>query len=216
MKSINNIIPSILSADFSILKEQMCELENNDIKTIHIDIMDGSFVSNISFGFPILQCIRKITNLKLDVHIMINNPIRYIHKFVESGADIITIHIEGDNNTKEILKEIKKYNVKSGIALNPKTQVCEVKNFLHLVDQVLVMSVNPGFGGQEFIESSIDKIQLLNQIRFYESLDFNINVDGGIKSTNYKRILKSGANNIIVGYDVFKNNKISENIKMFN
>lgn len=206
------IYPSILSADFTILKNQIEELEKNSINTIHVDIMDGKFVPNISFGFPILKCIRSITNLNLDVHLMIDNPIRYIDKFAECGADLITVHIEGNNNIKNIIQEIKKYNVKSGIAINPNTPINVLDEVLPLVDQVLLMGVNPGFGGQSFIENTLNKIRELYKIKNMNNFKFNINVDGGIKYSNYKKILKCGANNIIVGSDLFKDNNITNNI----
>lgn len=209
------IFPSVLSADFSKLGEQIKELEDNGIKTIHVDIMDGTFVPNISFGFPILQCIRDITDLKLDVHLMINEPIRYIEEFVKAGADIITVHIEGNYHIHRIIEEIRKYNVGVGIAINPGTPIMSLKEILPLVDLVLVMGVNPGFGGQGFIDSTIDKIRELKLLKEEMSLEFNINVDGGVKSFNYKEIIENGANNLIIGSDVFKGNSIRENIELF-
>lgn len=212
---MNYIFPSVLSADFSKLGEQIKELEDNGIKTIHIDIMDGNFVPNISFGFPILQCIRGITDLKLDVHLMINEPIRYVEEFVKAGADIITVHIEGNYHIRRIIEEIRKYNIGVGIAINPGTPIMSLKETLPLVDQVLVMGVNPGFGGKGFIDSTIDKIRELKVLKEEMSLNFHINVDGGVKSLNYKEIIENGANNLIVGSDVFKGNSITENIKSF-
>lgn len=212
---MNYIFPSVLSADFSMLKEQFRELEESGIKTIHIDIMDGNFVPNISFGFPILQCIREITDIKLDVHLMINEPIRYIEEFVKCGADSITVHIEGNYHIHRLIEEIKKYNIKAGVAINPGTPIESLKEVLPLVDLVLVMGVNPGFGGQSFISSTLDKIRDLKKIKEEKLLKFNINVDGGVKSSNYKEIMEVGANNLIVGSDVFKGNSITENIKSF-
>lgn len=209
------IFPSVLSADFSKLGEQIKELEDSGIKTIHIDIMDGTFVPNISFGFPILQCIRDITDLKLDVHLMINEPIRYIEEFVKAGADIITVHIEGNYHIYRIIEEIRKYNIGVGIAINPGTPIMSLKEILPLVDLVLVMGVNPGFGGQGFINSTITRIKELKELKEEMSLEFNINVDGGVKSTNYREIIDNGANNLIVGSDVFKGNSIRENIELF-
>lgn len=209
------IYPSVLSADFSILKEQIEELEKNSIKTIHVDIMDGKFVPNISFGLPILKCIRKITNLNLDVHLMIDDPIRYINKFAECGADLITVHIEGNYHIHRIIQEIKKYNLRAGIAINPGTPINTLKEVLPLIDLVLVMGVNPGFGGQSFIENTLNRIRELWQIKNESSLKFDINVDGGVKSSNYMRILECGANNVIIGSDLFKNNDITNNISAF-
>lgn len=212
---MNFIYPSVLSADFAMLKEQIEELEKNSIKTIHVDIMDGKFVPNISFGFPILKCIRKITNLNLDVHLMIDDPIRYIDKFAECGADLITVHIEGNYHIHRVIQEIKKYNIKAGIAINPGTPINNLKEILPLVDLVLVMGVNPGFGGQAFIENTLNRIKELWQIKSENALNFDINVDGGVKSSNYMRILECGANNVIIGSDLFKNNDITNNISAF-
>lgn len=212
---MNFIYPSVLSADFAMLKEQIEELEKNSIKTIHVDIMDGKFVPNISFGFPILKCIRKITNLNLDVHLMIDDPIRYIDKFAECGADLITVHIEGNYHIHRVIQEIKKYNIKAGIAINPGTPINNLKEILPLVDLVLVMGVNPGFGGQAFIENTLNRIKELWQIKNENALNFDINVDGGVKSSNYMRILECGANNVIIGSDLFKNNDITNNISAF-
>ena len=209
------IYPSVLSADFAMLKEQIEELEKNSIKTIHVDIMDGKFVPNISFGFPILKCIREITNLNLDVHLMIDDPIRYIDKFAECGADLITVHIEGNYHIHRVIQEIKKYNIKAGIAINPGTPINNLKEVLPLVDLVLVMGVNPGFGGQAFIENTLNRIKELWQIKSENALNFDINVDGGVKSSNYMRILECGANNVIIGSDLFKNNDITNNISAF-
>ncbi|WP_289130538.1 ribulose-phosphate 3-epimerase [uncultured Clostridium sp.] len=209
------IYPSVLSADFAILKEQIEELEKNSIKTIHVDIMDGKFVPNISFGFPILKCIREITNLNLDVHLMIDDPIRYIDKFSECGADLITVHIEGNYHIHRIIQEVKKYNLRAGIAINPGTPINTLKEVLPLVDLVLVMGVNPGFGGQAFIENTLKRIKELWQIKNENGLNFDINVDGGVKSSNYMRILECGANNLIIGSDLFKNNDITNNISAF-
>lgn len=209
------IYPSVLSADFAMLKEQIEELEKNSIKTIHVDIMDGKFVPNISFGFPILKCIREITNLNLDVHLMIDDPIRYIDKFAECGADLITVHIEGNYHIHRVIQEIKKYNIKAGIAINPGTPINNLKEILPLVDLVLVMGVNPGFGGQAFIENTLNRIKELWQIKSENALNFDINVDGGVKSSNYMRILECGANNVIIGSDLFKNNDITNNISAF-
>lgn len=212
---MNFIYPSVLSADFSILKDQIVELENNNIKTIHIDIMDGKFVPNISFGFPILKCIREITNLNLDVHLMIDEPIRYIDEFVKHGADSITVHIEGNYHIHRIIQEIKKHNVKAGIAINPGTPINNLKEVLPLVDLVLVMGVNPGFGGQAFIENTLNRIKELSVIKKEKSFNFDINVDGGIKSSNYMKVLECGANNVIIGSDLFKDNEITNNISKF-
>lgn len=209
------IYPSVLSADFSILKDQIRELENNDIKTIHVDIMDGKFVPNISFGLPILKCIRDLTNLKLDVHLMIEEPIRYIDEFVKNGADLITVHIEGNYHIHRVIQEIKNKGVKVGIAINPGTPIGALEEILPLVDLVLVMGVNPGFGGQVFIEKSLKRIGELKRIKEENLFSFDINVDGGVKESNFETILEAGANNLIVGSDVFRDGEISRNISRY-
>lgn len=209
------IYPSVLSADFSILKEQIRELEKNNIKTIHIDIMDGKFVPNISFGFPILKCIRDLTTLNLDVHLMIDDSIRYIDEFVKNGADLITVHIEENYHIHRVIQEIKRKGVKAGIAINPGTSVSALNEVLPLVDLVLVMGVNPGFGGQTFIDSTLDRIAELKKFKEENSLSFDINVDGGVKNNNFEMILEAGANNLIVGSDVFKNGDIKNNLLMY-
>lgn len=209
------IYPSVLSANFSILKEQIRELEKSNIKTIHIDIMDGKFVPNISFGFPILKCIRDLTTLKLDVHLMIDEPIRYISEFAKNGADLITVHIEGNYHIHKVLQEIKNHGIKAGIAINPGTPVESLKEILSLVDLVLVMGVNPGFGGQIFIKSTLNKIEDLKRFKYENSLSFSINVDGGVKESNFEAILKAGANNLIIGSDIFKDGEITNNIKKY-
>ena len=209
------IYPSVLSADFSILKEQIKELENNNIKTIHVDIMDGKFVPNISFGFPILKCIRGLTKLNLDIHLMIEEPIRYIDEFVKCGADSITVHIEGNYHINRVIQTIKSKGIKAGIAINPGTPISALEEVLQLVDLVLVMGVNPGFGGQQFIESTLNRINKLKVFKDKNSLSFDINVDGGVNQNNFEMILEMGANNLIVGSDLFKDGNISNNIKMY-
>lgn len=209
------IYPSILSADFSNLKEQIRVLEDNKIKVIHIDIMDGKFVPNISFGFPVLKCIRDLTNLKLDVHLMIDEPIRYINDFINNGADFITVHIEGNNHIHRIIQQIKDKNIKVGIAINPGTSISTLIEVLPLVDLVLVMGVNPGFGGQKFIETTLNKINELKRFKNENNLLFDINIDGGIKNTNFSEILEAGADNLIVGSDIFKNGYIKSNLLMY-
>ncbi|WP_143316715.1 ribulose-phosphate 3-epimerase [Clostridium sp. HBUAS56017] len=212
---MKKILPSVLSADFLNLGSQIQELENNNIETIHIDIMDGQFVPNISFGFPILQAIRSSTKLTLDVHLMINNPSNFIKEFVDYGADIITVHYEGNHHLHRLIQQIKSYNIKAGIAINPATPISSLKHIIHDVDLVLIMSVNPGFGGQSFIPFTLDKINELKSLKEDLNLSFNISVDGGVKSSNYKDILNAGADLLVVGSDLFKNNGISNNIKAF-
>ncbi|MDS0526410.1 ribulose-phosphate 3-epimerase [Clostridium sp. SHJSY1] len=212
---MTKILPSVLSADFLNLGSQIQELEKNNIQTIHIDIMDGQFVPNISFGFPILQAIRSSTNLTLDVHLMINNPGNFIKEFVDYGADIITVHYEGNYHLHRLIQQIKSYNIKAGIAINPATPVSSLKHIIHDIDLILVMGVNPGFGGQSLIPFTLNKIQELYLLRKELNLSFNISVDGGVKSNNYKELVKARADLLVVGSDVFKNNDITKNINAF-
>lgn len=209
------ILPSILSADFANLGSQVKELEENGIETVHIDIMDGHFVPNISFGFPVIKSLRPITNMKFDVHLMIENPSDYIEEFVNSGADMITVHLEGNNHIHRLIQSIKGYNIKAGIAINPATPVSALKHLLQDLDLVLVMGVNPGFGGQSLIPFTIDKVKELAEIRKAQNLNFKISVDGGIKSTNYKEMLNAGADMLVAGSDIFKDNAIAQNIANF-
>ena len=206
------ILPSILSADFANLGSQVKELEENGIETLHIDIMDGHFVPNISFGFPVMKSLRPITNMKFDVHLMIENPSDYIEEFVNSGADMITVHFEGNNHIHRLIQSIKGYNIKAGIAINPGTPVSALKHLLQDLDLVLVMGVNPGFGGQSLIPFTIEKVKELDEIRKAQNLSFKISVDGGIKSTNYKEMLNAGADMLVAGSDIFKDNAIAQNI----
>ena len=209
------ILPSILSADFANLGSQVKELEENGIETLHIDIMDGHFVPNISFGFPVMKSLRPITNMKFDVHLMIENPSDYIEEFVNSGADMITVHLEGNNHIHRLIQSIKGYNINAGIAINPGTPVSALKHLLQDLDLVLVMGVNPGFGGQSLIPFTIEKVKELDEIRKAQNLSFKISVDGGIKSTNYKEMLNAGADMLVAGSDIFKDNAIAQNISNF-
>lgn len=209
------ILPSVLSADFSKLGSQIKELEKNNIQMLHVDIMDGQFVPNISFGFPVLQSIRKTTKLTLDVHLMIKNPSNFIKEFVDSGADIITVHYEGNDHLHRLIQQIKSYNVKAGVAINPATPISALKHILPDLDLVLVMGVNPGFGGQSLIPFTLDKIKELAELRESLGLSFDISVDGGVKSSNHKNIVEAGADLLVVGSDVFKGDNITSNIQSF-
>lgn len=209
------ILPSVLSADFSKLGSQIKELEKNNIQMLHVDIMDGQFVPNISFGFPVLQSIRKTTKLTLDVHLMIKNPSNFIKEFVDSGADIITVHYEGNDHLHRLIQQIKSYNVKAGVAINPATPISALKHILPDLDLVLVMGVNPGFGGQSLIPFTLEKIKELGELRESLGLSFDISVDGGVKSSNHKNIVEAGADLLVVGSDVFKGDDITSNIQSF-
>lgn len=206
--------PSILSADFANLGEQIKILNNVDVEMIHIDVMDGNFVPNISFGAPIMKSIRSLTEKVFDVHLMIDDPSRYIEDFVKSGADIITIHYEADKHIDRTINYIKSFGIKAGIALNPATPVSNIKNILPIVDMVLIMSVNPGFGGQKYIPYTSLKIQEVKKMCEAIGKDMMIQVDGGVDSNNIKKIVESGANVLVAGSAIFKNNNIEENVNV--
>lgn len=196
------IFPSILSADFSKLGEEIRLLENSDADGIHIDVMDGTFVPNITFGMPIIKSIRKHSNLFFDVHLMINDPDKYIKAFADVGADGITFHIEATSNPYNTISLIKNEGKKVGISVNPDTDIPD-KSLLKDVDLVLIMSVNPGFGGQKYIESVNKKIENLLKIRYENDLGFEIQVDGGINKDNINNVVKSGADIIVAGNAIF-------------
>lgn len=208
------IAPSILSADFSKLGEEVKRVEEGGAEYLHIDIMDGNFVPNISFGFPVMKAIRPLTNLVFDVHLMIEEPSRYIDEFVAVGADIITIHYEAERHLDRAIQYIKSKGVKVGISLNPATSTELIKNIIGELDMVLIMSVNPGFGGQSFISYSLEKIKEIKKMaKEAGNENILIEVDGGIGKNNIKDVVAAGANVIVAGSAVFKENKIEENIK---
>lgn len=209
------ISPSILSADFSSLGEDIKQLDKNGVEMIHIDVMDGMFVPNISFGMPIIKSIRKLSNIVFDVHLMIEKPSRYIDDFIDAGADIITIHYESEVHIDRTLNYIKSKGIKAGIALNPATPVSVLENIIGLVDMVLIMSVNPGFGGQKFIGYSVDKISKVYELSKKVNKDLMIQVDGGVDTSNLETVINAGANVIVAGSAIFKNKDIATNIKAF-
>lgn len=207
------IAPSILSADFAQLGKDIERLHNAEADFIHIDVMDGHFVPNISFGMPIIKAIRNKTDKVFDVHLMIENPSAYIDDFIEAGADLITIHYEAEKHIDRAIQYIKSKGVKVAVALNPGTPVSVLKNIIAELDMVLIMSVNPGFGGQKFITYSLDKIREVKELSKDVNDDLLIQVDGGIDATNVKDVIEAGANVIVAGSAVFKNGQIEENIK---
>ena len=205
MKKIK-ISPSILSADFSQLGQEIKKLEISGADMIHIDVMDGHFVPNLTMGPPIIKALRKYTNLPFDVHLMIKPVHKYIKDYAESGADIITIHPEATPSIQESINEIKKYKKKVGLSLNPDTKIEVIKQYLEQTDLVLVMSVFPGFGGQKFIKEVLNKIEKIYEIKNKENFEFDIEVDGGIDFSNYKEVINAGANVLVSGTTIFKEN----------
>lgn len=197
------IAPSILSADLGNLAAEIREVEEAGADAIHLDVMDGHFVPNITWGAPIVRAVRKVTSLPLDVHLMIENPERYVEDFAAAGADIIGTHIEADHHAHRTLSQIRALGKKPCITLNPQTPVSTVELILPLVDQVLIMSVNPGFGGQKFIPEVLDKIRDLRRIAQERNLDFKIQVDGGINVATVRDVVLAGAEVIVAGAAVF-------------
>lgn len=207
------IAPSILSADFSKLGEDIKSLEKYGADFIHIDVMDGMFVPNISFGIPIMKSIRRITNLTFDVHLMIEEPARYVEDFVKAGADIITVHYEADRHIDRTINYIKGFGIKAAVALNPATPVESIKHLIPILDMVLIMSVNPGFGGQKYINYCSEKIREVRELSNKYNKNLMIQVDGGVGKDNIKEVVECGANVVVAGSAVFKDGKIEENIK---
>lgn len=207
------IAPSILSADFSKLGEHITRLDNSEADIIHIDVMDGRFVPNISFGMPIIKSIRPYTKKEFDVHLMIEEPSKYIEEFAKAGADIITVHYESEKHLDKTITHIKELGIKAAVALNPATPINVLESILKELDMVLIMSVNPGFGGQKYIKYCDEKIKDLKQMILKTGKDIAIEVDGGIDLTNIKDVSSSGADIIVAGSAVFKQDKIEENIK---
>ena len=200
------ISPSILSADFSHLAEQVREAEDAGVDYIHVDVMDGHFVPNITIGPLIVKALRPITKLPLDVHLMIENPERYIEDFSKAGADIITVHAEACVHLHKTIHQIIEANVKPSVAVNPGTPVSIVEDVLGDLDQIVVMSVNPGLGGQSFIESSFDKISRMQRLIREVGSNAEIEVDGGIKSNTVPRVVSAGATVLVAGSAVFNDN----------
>lgn len=207
---------SILAADFTKLGEEIKILEREKIPYIHIDVMDGHFVQNISMGVPIIDSIRKATNLVLDVHLMISNPEEYIERFAEVGADIINFHLEAVDDPEKVIRQIKATGKKCGVTINPETPVERLYGLIDHVDMVLVMSVHPGFGGQAFIPSSIDKVKKVYEYVKKNNLNVDIEIDGGVNRKNVKEVLEAGVNVVVVGSAIFKADDIAYEVEQFN
>lgn len=208
------LAPSMLAADFKCLGQQLRMTEENGAKYLHFDVMDGIFVPSISFGMPVLQSIQGTTSQVMDVHLMITEPIRYVKEFKEAGAHILTIHYEACEDVEKTIEEIKKQGMKAGISIKPNTPVQTIENLLEKVDMVLIMSVEPGFGGQKFIESSLEKIRETRRMAKEKGLELDIQVDGGIYLSNVREVLEAGANIIVAGSAVFKGDP-AKNTKEF-
>ncbi len=209
------IAPSILSANFANLKEQIEMLERGGADYIHLDVMDGIFVPNITFGPPLIKDLRGITDIPFDVHLMIDKPERYIEDFVKAGADLITVHAEATTHLHRTIEYIKSYGIKAGVALNPATPLEAIEYVLEYLDLVLIMTVNPGFGGQKFIESTRRKVRKLREIVDERNLNLLIEADGGIKLDNYKEIVDCGLDIIVVGSGIFEAEDIAERTRIF-
>ena len=198
------IAPSLLAADFSDLKDEIARMEDAGANYLHLDVMDGHFVPNISFGAGVIEGIRRCTNMIFDVHLMISEPLRYVDSFIKAGADIITFHYEAVNNPTAVLKAIKEREIPCGIAISPRTPVEAALPFVGLADMILVMTVEPGFGGQTFMPECLDKVRALRRHAIKMGVSLNIEVDGGISADNAAYCTEAGANVLVAGSALFK------------
>lgn len=209
------LAPSILSADFARLLEDVKKVEKAGCEYLHIDVMDGHFVPNITIGPLVVKSLRKDVNMVFDTHLMIENPDNYIKDFVDAGSDIIVVHQEACKHLHRTIQNIKSYGVKAGVSLNPATPIESIKHVLNEIDMVLIMTVNPGFGGQSFIEDMIPKIKELKALIDEKGLNIDIQVDGGIKPDNVKKVVEAGANVVVAGSAIFNENGIDKNVALF-
>ena len=215
MKKIQ-ISPSILSADFSQLGAEIKKLEESGADMIHVDVMDGHFVPNLTIGPPVIKALRKQCSLKFDVHLMISPVHKYIEDYANAGADIITIHPEATDNLETSILKIKELKKKVGVSLNPESKIDLISDYLKKIDLVLIMSVNPGFGGQKFMPEVLDKVKQLKEIQSQDNMDYDIEIDGGINFDNFQAAIEAGANILVSGTTVFKSNNgdIKKNINL--
>ena len=215
MKKIQ-ISPSILSADFSQLGNEIKRLEEGGADMIHVDVMDGHFVPNLTIGPPVIKALRNHCSLKFDVHLMISPVHKYIDAYADAGADIITIHPEATEDLEKSILRIKELKKKVGVSLNPETKIDLILDHLDKIDLVLIMSVNPGFGGQKFMPEVLSKIKELKKIQLEKNIDFDVEIDGGINFENYKLAIEAGANILVSGTTIFKSNNgdIKKNIDL--
>lgn len=204
MKQKVRIAPSILSADFSKLGEEVAAIEAAGADWVHIDVMDGHFVPNLTFGAPVVSCLRKVTKMPFDVHLMVEAPQNYIADFAKAGADILTVHLETAPHLHRVIQAIKEAGLKAAVSLNPSTPLCLLEEILPELDMVLLMSVNPGFGGQAFIPSSLDKVRKLRQMLNEKGLTTDIQVDGGVTPDNAAKLIAVGATILVAGSAVYK------------
>jgi len=207
------IAPSILSADFTKLADEIAAVEAGGAKVLHVDVMDGHFVPNITIGLPVVKSLRKATKLTIDTHLMIEEPNRYAVKFVEAGADMVSVHVEADVHLQRTLVTIREAGAKAGIAINPATPLSAIEEALPYADFVLLMSVNPGFGGQSFIPTSVDKLRRLKKMIADRGLATKIEIDGGIDASNIAEIVQSGAEIIVAGSAVYGRGNATEAVR---